>query len=108
MLLPEKCTARRGRSVVPETRLRMRSWRIWVEDRFAILLNSLALLAANYLAGITHTFSLVRLRRIVASNVRSHLAHGFLIHTLHLDLRIFRYGNFDVLGNREQNRMRET
>src|SRR5436309_3150721 len=99
MFLPEKCTASRGRSVVPCTRLRMRLWRIWVEIRLAMLLNGLALLAANLFARVSNAFALVRLRRVVAADVGSNLADQFLVDPFHLDLRILGHRDLDPLWN---------
>src|SRR5438067_10646629 len=111
MLLPEKCTASRGRSGVPLTRLRMRVWRIAVWDfRFKVaiglfgmiliktraLLHGLAFLAADLLARVTHALAFVRLGRVIAANIRGNLSDEVLVAAFNLDLRRLRHRDLDA------------
>ena len=103
---PEKWTARRGRSAVPATFLRMRRWRNW------------RLLVDADMA--TGRFCLpcgepVRRRnarpcpcKVPAGNsadIRGHLADELLVDAFDRDLGVFRHRDFDVLRNWKQDRV---
>src|SRR2546428_4983374 len=74
----------------------------------AILLDRLALLATNLLAGVTHAFAFVRLRRIEPPNVRGDLADRFLVYATDRNLCVLRDADFDVFWNRKQDRVRKS
>ena len=112
MCLPEKWTARRGRSAVPGTLLAdalvdalTRGFAI---DRSHELLDGLAFLAADLFAGITHAFALVRLRRVVAADIRGHLADQLSCRCLRCLILVFSVTVILMsLRNREKNRVRK-
>src|SRR5437764_810967 len=110
MCWPEKCTARRGRSGVPRTFLRMR----WCSRRRFVLrmvvgisnemnrlfaLRSLARLAADLLAFVLHAFAFVRLDGCVAVNLSRMRANQLLIDSFDEHFGIVRYCDFNFIGN---------
>src|SRR5207253_944313 len=72
------------------------------------LLDRLAFLATDLLAGVTYAFALVRFRRVIAANGRRSLADYFLVRALNHELGLIGDGDFDVLWNRKQDRVRKT
>src|ERR1700737_4350302 len=102
---------KRGRADVPEIFFRIRrcnrsraAFRLNVAIK---LLDGFAFLATDLFAGVTNTFALVRLRRIETTNVRCDLPYDFLVRALNHDFGLISDGDFDVLWNREQNRVRK-
>src|SRR3979490_894674 len=73
-----------------------------------MLLNGLALLTTNLLAGIADAFALIRLRRVKAANVRCHLSDQFLVDALDCKLGVVGNRNFDLFRDVEQNGVRES
>src|SRR5207253_7301401 len=69
------------------------------------LLNRLAHFATNLLARIANTFTLVRFRRIKTTDIRRHLSHQFFIGALDGYFRVLDNCEFNVLGNRELDRV---
>src|SRR5207237_10681302 len=68
----------------------------------------LAFVAADLPAGVTRALALVRLRRVIAANVRRNLADKFLVRALKHDRGLIGDGDFNVLWNRTQDRVRKT
>jgi len=68
--------------------------------------DGLAFLAANTLADDTDTLALVRLRRVVGANVGCDSSDELLVSTLDLELGLVGDGDFDTLGDVEEDRMR--
>src|SRR6267142_4640704 len=104
----------RGRSLVPDTLLRMRyrrscfsrflvcgvmfvAPRIW--PRLKLLLDGLAFLPLDALVSVLHTLALVRLRRIERAQLGGNLANDLFARTFDRDLRVFLNCHFDLVRN---------
>src|SRR5260221_3898246 len=104
----EKFTARRGRSVVPLTLRRTRTWvrmREALEVSLAIgvsllALGGLAFLADDLFAGVADAFAFVGFGRIIAADVGGDGADFLLVRTLDEDVGVVGHGHFDVVGHR--------
>ena len=71
-------------------------------------MNRLAFLAANLFARITNAFAFVRFGRVIPAYISRNLTDHFLVRALDGDLRVVGDGDFDVLRNRKQDRVRES
>src|ERR1035437_3464660 len=68
--------------------------------------HGLAFFTANTLADDTDTFALVRLRRIIGTDIGGDGSDELLVSTLDLDLGLIGDGDLDTLGDIEENRVR--
>src|SRR4051812_26749022 len=108
-----KRTAIRGRSLVPETFLRIRQWRscrnfcflsllMFYEPRILpcaskLLLDCLTFLTDDMLVAITNTFTFVRFRRVVAAEFRSNFADELFARAFDGDFGVFFHLHRDLV-----------
>src|SRR6185312_2870909 len=64
-----------------------------------LLLNSLAFLALDVFAHITHAFAFIRFRRIERTQLGSHLADNLFVGAFNRDFGVFFHHHFDLVRN---------
>src|SRR4051794_30209649 len=116
MCLEERVTTSRGRSAVPWSFLRPRTWRcrrafvrdagcLCLDREIPMSLTSLSDLAADVLAGVAHALALVGLGLAELADVRGDLADQLLVDALDAEVGRVLDGERDALGRLEGDRV---